>query len=298
VRRRLSSGGRRPDCHGSTTPAVPQAYFLSARPVNPAPGAFKTPECLKIRVGAGGMAIASLHRKASGERAVSSPRCFAASASPSPSMAKRNRPSGSFRSISCRAFSRAANGAGSKRPRAARRALNAFCTISTGAGVLRAGVVPSDLILPQSGISGRRWRAARSARRLCAHIAGIDIVRVDADDFYVLEDNARTPSGVSYMLENREAMMRLFPSCSPASRRAGGELSRRPAGDAALGGAALGAGASRPVVLLTPGSSIRPITSTRSSPTRSASSWSRAAISSCATTSSTCARPRGRSAST
>src|SRR5205814_6853638 len=43
------------------------------------------------------------------------------------------------------------------------------------------------------------------------HIAGIDVVRVDADTFYVLEDNARTPSGVSYMLENREIMMRLFP---------------------------------------------------------------------------------------
>jgi uncharacterized circularly permuted ATP-grasp superfamily protein len=43
------------------------------------------------------------------------------------------------------------------------------------------------------------------------HIAGIDIVRVDADTFHVLEDNVRTPSGVSYMLENREIMMRLFP---------------------------------------------------------------------------------------
>ena len=43
------------------------------------------------------------------------------------------------------------------------------------------------------------------------HVAGIDIVRVDADNFYVLEDNARTPSGVSYMLENREIMLRLFP---------------------------------------------------------------------------------------
>src|SRR5207237_2838954 len=42
-------------------------------------------------------------------------------------------------------------------------------------------------------------------------IAGIDILRVDADAFYVLEDNARTPSGVSYMLENREIMLRLFP---------------------------------------------------------------------------------------
>ena len=43
------------------------------------------------------------------------------------------------------------------------------------------------------------------------HIAGIDIVRVDEKTFYVLEDNGRTPSGVSYMLENREIMLRLFP---------------------------------------------------------------------------------------
>ena len=44
-----------------------------------------------------------------------------------------------------------------------------------------------------------------------ALLAGIDVVRIDADTFYVLEDNARTPSGVSYMLENREIMLRLFP---------------------------------------------------------------------------------------
>ena len=42
-------------------------------------------------------------------------------------------------------------------------------------------------------------------------IAGIDVVRTGEDDFYVLEDNVRTPSGVSYMLENREVMMRLMP---------------------------------------------------------------------------------------
>src|SRR5204862_2466532 len=42
-------------------------------------------------------------------------------------------------------------------------------------------------------------------------LAGVDIVRVDAETFYVLEDNVRTPSGVSYMLENREIMLRLFP---------------------------------------------------------------------------------------
>jgi uncharacterized circularly permuted ATP-grasp superfamily protein len=49
-------------------------------------------------------------------------------------------------------------------------------------------------------------------------IAGIDIVRVDADTFYVLEDNARTPSGVSYMLENREVMMRLLPDLCQTHR--------------------------------------------------------------------------------
>ncbi|MBY0422250.1 MAG: circularly permuted type 2 ATP-grasp protein [Parvularculaceae bacterium] len=43
------------------------------------------------------------------------------------------------------------------------------------------------------------------------HIVGVDIVRTAPDDFYVLEDNARTPSGVSYMLENRETMLQMFP---------------------------------------------------------------------------------------
>ncbi len=43
------------------------------------------------------------------------------------------------------------------------------------------------------------------------HIVGTDIVRTGEDQFYVLEDNARTPSGVSYMLENRETMMQMFP---------------------------------------------------------------------------------------
>ena len=72
------------------------------------------------------------------------------------------------------------------------------------------------------------------------HIAGIDIVRVDADNFIVLEDNARTPSGVSYMLENREIMMRLFPDLFARHRVAPVEtLSRRIALGAALGGAAL-----------------------------------------------------------
>jgi uncharacterized circularly permuted ATP-grasp superfamily protein len=44
-----------------------------------------------------------------------------------------------------------------------------------------------------------------------AHIAGVDIVRAGKGEYYVLEDNLRVPSGVSYMLENRKMMMRLFP---------------------------------------------------------------------------------------
>jgi uncharacterized circularly permuted ATP-grasp superfamily protein len=43
------------------------------------------------------------------------------------------------------------------------------------------------------------------------HIVGVDLVRTGEDEFMVLEDNARTPSGVSYMLENRETMMAMFP---------------------------------------------------------------------------------------
>ena len=72
--------------------------------------------------------------------------------------------------------------------------------------------------------------------------------------FYVLEDNVRTPSGVSYMLENREVMMRLHPrSLRRASRRAGRELSRCPARLAALGRAAAARARARRSSLLTPG---------------------------------------------
>ncbi len=90
-------------------------------------------------------------------------------------------------------------------------ALNAFIKDIYGAReILRAGVVPDDLVFRNPA-----FRPEMSGQNvphgIYVHIAGIDIVRVDAETFYVLEDNARTPSGVSYMLENREIMMRLFP---------------------------------------------------------------------------------------
>jgi uncharacterized circularly permuted ATP-grasp superfamily protein len=76
--------------------------------------------------------------------------------------------------------------------------------------VLRAGVVPEDLVF-QNPVFRPEMNGQKVPHDIYVHIAGIDIVRVDAETFYVLEDNARTPSGVSYMLENREIMLRLFP---------------------------------------------------------------------------------------
>lgn len=77
-------------------------------------------------------------------------------------------------------------------------------------GILRAGVVPADLVLRNSQYRAE-MRGVSVPRDVYAHISGIDIVRAGRGEFYVLEDNLRVPSGVSYMIEDRKAMMRLFP---------------------------------------------------------------------------------------
>ncbi|MGL6042876.1 MAG: circularly permuted type 2 ATP-grasp protein [Sandaracinobacteroides sp.] len=86
---------------------------------------------------------------------------------------------------------------------------------------IRAGIVPEELVLlnpqyclPQMG--------RRPAKDVWVHIAGIDLVRTGPDEFFVLEDNARTPSGVSYMLENREVMLRLVPELIHSVSKRGG----------------------------------------------------------------------------
>ena len=90
-------------------------------------------------------------------------------------------------------------------------ALNLFLDDVYGKGeIVRAGVVPEDLVY-RNPYYRPEMQGVSLPHRIWVSIAGIDIVRVDADTFYVLEDNARTPSGVSYMLENREVMLRLFP---------------------------------------------------------------------------------------
>ena len=76
--------------------------------------------------------------------------------------------------------------------------------------ILKAGVIPEDLVF-RNPVFRPEMNGQKVLHDIYVHVAGIDIVRIDAHTFYVLEDNARTPSGVSYMLENREIMLRLFP---------------------------------------------------------------------------------------
>jgi len=91
------------------------------------------------------------------------------------------------------------------------RAINAFIDDVYGARrILADGAIPADIVLG-NGQFCIPCAGARPPHGVYAHICGIDLVRTGADEFFVLEDNARTPSGVSYMLENREAMLRLNP---------------------------------------------------------------------------------------
>ena len=94
-------------------------------------------------------------------------------------------------------------------------ALNRFIhDVYHGQSIIRAGIVPADLI-----VGNAQYRPEMEGldvpQGVYAHIAGIDIVRAPGEGgegiYYVLEDNLRVPSGVSYMLENRKMMMRLFP---------------------------------------------------------------------------------------
>ncbi len=91
------------------------------------------------------------------------------------------------------------------------RALNAFLVDVYGRGeIVRAGRIPAKLVY-QNEAYEKSVAGFVPPKGVYSHIVGIDLVRTGPDDFFVLEDNCRTPSGVSYMLENREIMMRMFP---------------------------------------------------------------------------------------
>ena len=91
------------------------------------------------------------------------------------------------------------------------RALNMFLhDVYHDQEILKAGKIPAEQVL-----NNTQYRPVMQGvdvpGDIYAHIAGVDIVRAGAGEFYVLEDNLRVPSGVSYMLEDRKMMMRLFP---------------------------------------------------------------------------------------
>ncbi|MFM8805572.1 MAG: circularly permuted type 2 ATP-grasp protein [Planctomycetia bacterium] len=77
--------------------------------------------------------------------------------------------------------------------------------------ILRDGVVPASLVL-QGGFFRRQFVGVDVPRRIYIHICGTDLIRAADGEYLVLEDNARTPSGVSYMLQNRQVLKRVFPS--------------------------------------------------------------------------------------
>jgi uncharacterized circularly permuted ATP-grasp superfamily protein len=91
------------------------------------------------------------------------------------------------------------------------KALNAFLhDIYHEGAILKAGRIPTEQVLGNSQFR-TEMMGVKVAGDIYAHIAGVDLVRAGAGEYYVLEDNLRTPSGVSYMLEDRKMMMRLFP---------------------------------------------------------------------------------------
>ena len=98
------------------------------------------------------------------------------------------------------------------------RAINAFLyDIYHGQEIIKAGIIPMEMLkynkaflLQMVGID--------PPGQIYTHISGVDLIRTKENEFYVLEDNVRTPSGVSYMLENRETMLQMFPELFTKNR--------------------------------------------------------------------------------
>jgi uncharacterized circularly permuted ATP-grasp superfamily protein len=87
--------------------------------------------------------------------------------------------------------------------------------------IIRAGVVPADQILRNAQFRPEMM-GVDVPHGVYSHISGVDVVRAPnaqgEGEYYVLEDNLRVPSGVSYMLEDRKMMMRLFPELFSQNR--------------------------------------------------------------------------------
>jgi uncharacterized circularly permuted ATP-grasp superfamily protein len=91
------------------------------------------------------------------------------------------------------------------------RTLEAFLDDAYGSGqVFRDGVVPRQLVVSSKHFH-RAAFGVRPPNGVRVHVAGVDLVRDENGEFRVLEDNLRTPSGVSYVVENRQALARVLP---------------------------------------------------------------------------------------
>lgn len=98
------------------------------------------------------------------------------------------------------------------------QALNEFLNDVYGPGrILKEGKVPADLVLGAKGYL-TELRGVKPPSGIYIHIAGIDLIRGPQGEILVLEDNARTPSGVSYVLENRMVMKKVFPKVFTEAR--------------------------------------------------------------------------------
>lgn len=97
------------------------------------------------------------------------------------------------------------------------KALNLFIKdIYNEQFIIKDGLIPADLIYSCPNFL-REMKGVKVPHDVYVHISGVDLIRNNDGEFYVLEDNLRTPSGVSYMLENREISKRLFPGLLPKS---------------------------------------------------------------------------------
>ncbi|POY37394.1 hypothetical protein C3K47_06430 [Solitalea longa] len=95
------------------------------------------------------------------------------------------------------------------------KALNLFLKdVYTNQFILKDEIVPTEIVYSCPHFT-REMHDVNVPYDIYVHIAGIDLIRDNDGTFYVLEDNLRTPSGVSYMLENREITKRLFPDILP-----------------------------------------------------------------------------------
>jgi len=98
------------------------------------------------------------------------------------------------------------------------RALNQFlCDVYNERQIVKENIVPADLV-DSAPAYLKQCMGLKPFNDVWCHITGTDLVRDNSGSFYVLEDNLRCPSGVSYVLQNRHVMKRNFPQAFSASR--------------------------------------------------------------------------------